>query len=775
MKSILNHLRIKQKLTILAVAGITASVLPSYMYSNLLYKDYTTAKNERQGVGPALAVLKTLQASQQHRGISAQTLAGRDEAEPRRATKQQELEGYITEMETTFPSAVANQKIGKDWRIAVEAWKTLGGKVRSKELTVEQSYQDHTTLSSLWLNVLEKVRDVYELSLDPVEHTYFLHLASLSALPSLTESLGQGRAKGTGLLALQQATNQDKGFMGGLIRLIQEQQTTSNGELEKAYPEDARHKTGVFVKLHDLNAKVHGLIDLTQRSIVEAPELVFSPADYNARYTETINLGFEIIDATAADLKTALDQRLADQVRDAGIVGGGLLLLLLLVVGLVYAVTRNITGSAHQISQTVSQFAQGDDTVRARLQSQDELGQLGAAFDTMLDERLALLAVHEQERAARLAAAELENETLNDSIVVLIQAVAQISQKDLTIRVPVAEDVTGTVADALNLLTDETAQVLAEVTRISENVATASRNVKGQADAVMALANTEREQVAETAVQLAAAATAMHDIAALAQTCNVAGETAITRTQTALDTVNSTVEGIHIIRDTIRETEKRIKRLGERSQEIGGAVHLINGIAERTHILALNASMHAASAGEAGRGFAVVADEVQRLAENARQSTEQIAHLVNNIQTETTDTVATMNTVISQVVEGSRLAGQAGEQMRQTQQSTADLVASVRQIAAGAQRQAEVSNTLRDRAGIIVESTRKTNEQLTAQGTQTTRLLDYASRLVRAVRVFTLPAQQGVTEPMNADEEDVTVQMRLTEDELLDREMVARV
>ncbi len=275
-----------------------------------------------------------------------------------------------------------------------------------------------------------------------------------------------------------------------------------------------------------------------------------------------------------------------------------------------FVLALSLIRSLRRLQTTVTQVTEGDLEARTQMGQGDELATLGRAFDTMLDERLALIAAQEQERAARLAAAELENETLNESIVVLIQAVAQISQKDLTIRVPVAEDVTGTVADALNLLTDETVQVLAEVTRISENVATASRNVKGQADAVMVLANTEREQVAETAVQLAAAATAMHDIAALAQTCNVAGEMAITRTQTALDTVNSTVEGIHTIRDTIRETEKRIKRLGERSQEIGGAVHLINGIAERTHILALNASMHAASAGEAGRGFAVVADEV---------------------------------------------------------------------------------------------------------------------------------------------------------------------
>jgi methyl-accepting chemotaxis protein len=432
----------------------------------------------------------------------------------------------------------------------------------------------------------------------------------------------------------------------------------------------------------------------------------------------------------------------------------------------------DLTRSLRRLQTTMQNIAEGNEDARTQMGTGDELATLGQTFDTMLDERAAYLAATERERAARLAEAEAENDALNTSIVALIQAVSQLSQKDLTVRVPVSEDMTGTVADALNMLVDETADVLSEVTRISENVATASRSVKVQSDAVIALADTEREQVLETAEQLATAAVAMNDIAALAQTCNLAAESAIAKTQTALSTVTSTVEGIHTIRDTIRETEKRIKRLGERSQEISGAVSLINSIAERTHILALNASMHAASAGEAGRGFAVVADEVQRLAENARQSTEQIAQLVTNIQTETTDTVNTMNTVITQVVEGSRLAGQAGEQMRQTQQSTAELVASVRQIAVGAQAQAKVSNILRDRAGSIVESTHKTSEQLMAQGGQTARLLEYAGRLVRAVRVFRLPTHRmDIDTDAHEEDEHYTIQMRIKEDALLEESL----
>ena len=150
--------------------------------------------------------------------------------------------------------------------------------------------------------------------------------------------------------------------------------------------------------------------------------------------------------------------------------------------------------------------------------------------------------------------------------------------------------------------------------------------------------------------------------------------------------------------------------------------------------------MHAASAGEAGRGFAVVADEVQRLAENAREATSQISTLVSNIQIETADTVNAMNAAISQVVDGSRLAEQAGEQMKQTQEITTELVTAVQQIAARSQEQARVSNELLNRAEQIQASTHQTSQQLSEQTVQTTNLVEYAKNLLSSVRVFRLPA-----------------------------------
>ncbi|HQS57015.1 MAG: hypothetical protein B7Y56_01405 [Gallionellales bacterium 35-53-114] len=406
-----------------------------------------------------------------------------------------------------------------------------------------------------------------------------------------------------------------------------------------------------------------------------------------------------------------------------------LALSLPILLALSFYITRRIVRNLNLFQSTIAQISAGDYSARVNIKTNDELGVLSSAFNELLDSRV-----------ASLANAEKENNELNESVLSLLHAVAQLSRKDLTAKAPVSENVTGAVADAINLMAGETAKVMAEVNNISADVTKASMSVQAQADNMLTAAEQDREEVDRTANALQTAAQSMRSIANLAQECNSVADSAIKSTQLALNTVNSTVSGINSTRDVIRETEKRIKRLGDRSQEISGVVNLINVIAERTHILALNASMHAASAGEAGRGFAVVADEVQRLAENARQATQQISALVSNIQLETADTVSTMNSAIAQIVEGSRLAEQAGQQMQLTQQTTADLVASVKQIAVTSETQAAAGQDLMTRSEHIRQSSEKATAQLHEQASQTSNLMEYAKQLLAAVRVFKLPA-----------------------------------
>jgi methyl-accepting chemotaxis protein len=535
------------------------------------------------------------------------------------------------------------------------------------------------------------------------------------------------------------------------LRLSQAQFPTSPQLWQRILDSEKPNKDSFFENLNKYKS-VRGLTAVEQK-IIE--ELETNIAEYFAKRPEIFSLvqagkvdeandirakfsqprGFaatkamdQLLDMTIKDDKARKDELLASVQRIKLVVTLLGLLTAAIAAYAAFVIIRAISNPLSKLQETISKIASGDTNARATLKGSDELAQLANQFDKMMDERETV-----QE------AIKKESDELNESVLTLLHAVAQLSRKDLTVKVPVSENVTGAVADALNLLTNETAKVMIDVNNISADVTKASMNVQAKADAMLSAAEQERIEVDRTAISLASAAQSMRSIADLAQACNSVADNAIKSTQLALNTVNSTVSGINSTRDVIRETEKRIKRLGDRSQEISGVVNLINVIAERTHILALNASMHAASAGEAGRGFAVVADEVQRLAENARQATQQISALVSNIQLETADTVNTMNNAIAQIVEGSRLAEQAGQQMQLTQQNTAELVDSVKQIASTSESQARAGQELLDSAEQIKRSSQQATRQLHEQAEQTNNLLDYAKQLLSAVRVFKLP------------------------------------
>lgn len=401
---------------------------------------------------------------------------------------------------------------------------------------------------------------------------------------------------------------------------------------------------------------------------------------------------------------------------------------LLAIAGIVYGrrLAKSVSDPIGRIQSTLEALSDGDLDARVRWEGRDEFAGLADGLDRLLDDRVASL-----NRTIR------DSEELNTSVIEIMKAVGTIATtKDLGVRVPVTENVTGAIADALNLLTDEMARVLENVSRLSNDVAQATFALRGQSDSAISAAAREQREVSMAASELSQAAHALVSVAQRAHQVDQSAGRALVETGEAVRVVGATIEGIVQSREVIRQTEKRIKRLGERTQEIGQVVGIIEGIAERTGILALNASMKAASAGEAGRSFAVVADEVKRLSESARESTARIARLVTAIQTEAHDTVRAMNEAISQVVSITRMADDAGQAMRRTQAETASLVADVRQIAAVSEEQARASSGLQARADVIREASAETARQLRAQSIETRRLVEYARSLVEEVQVF---------------------------------------
>jgi methyl-accepting chemotaxis protein len=405
----------------------------------------------------------------------------------------------------------------------------------------------------------------------------------------------------------------------------------------------------------------------------------------------------------------------------------------LLVVGLIAVfagllLARSINRPLSRLQETVRKVGAGDLAARTGTTTSDEIGQLATAFDTLLDEKV-----------AELARAQKENDQLNNSVIEIMTSVAQLAQRDLNVKVPVAEDVTGAVSDAINMMTRSTATALGRVNQISASVSNASGQVKSRAQKVLQLAQDSGRQAQSTSTDLGSAAEALTEIARQARSAESDAERAIQATAVALERVRETVSGISESRERIEETEARMKRLSEISGRIGTAVNLIEEIADRTSVLALTASMQAISAGEAGRGFAVVADEVKRLAESAHNSARQIAEMATVIQNETATTLQSLDATVTKVNEISHVADQAGEQMNATRQTTAALANSVRSIASVTGAQSETSKRLLERADRLAEASRRTVSEIQQQSHDAEALDGSASALVETVSEFRLP------------------------------------
>lgn len=397
-------------------------------------------------------------------------------------------------------------------------------------------------------------------------------------------------------------------------------------------------------------------------------------------------------------------------------------------------IMRSVTLPTKKLTKVVNRLSQGEFDARVELKGSDEFFRLGNALNKLLDDR-----------SVTLRDIDTEHQQLNHSVFKLLQAVAELSERNLTFRAEVTEDATGPVADALNLLAEETSSTLINVRDVASEVNKTSQQVNTHLMAVNKFAMKEQERAVETTTQMNTILERLDSIANTAADTNIMADNTAASTQKAHKSVSETLDGMSVIRETVQETGKRIKKLGERSQEISHVIEIINSIAERTTVLALNASMQAVAAGDAGRGFSVIADEIQRLAESSRESTEQISTLVRNIQLETNTTIATMDQTIEQVINGSTKAEDAAQQMKEVLKTTNELVESVDHIATASQDQMNISKDLKHKAEGVLKSTQSTGQELLSLTGLSRNMADYAQQLVKTVNVFTLDEKEKTT------------------------------
>ncbi len=351
---------------------------------------------------------------------------------------------------------------------------------------------------------------------------------------------------------------------------------------------------------------------------------------------------------------------------------------------------------------------------------------------------LAILIYRDQAKRYKITA-DL-NQRNQEAILRLLDEMGSLAEGDLTVKATVTEDITGAIADSINFAVEALRSLVTTINETAVQVAAAAQETQATAMHLAEAAEHQAQQITSASAAINEIAVSIDEVSRnSAESADVA-QRSVQIAGKGAAIVRQTIQGMDNIRDQIQETSKRIKRLGESSQEIGSIVELINDIAEQTNILALNAAIQAASAGEAGRGFAVVADEVQRLAERASNATKRIETLVQTIQSDTNEAVSSMEQTTAEVVAGARLAEDAGLALGEIEKVSNDLADLIQNISQAARQQSAAATNISATMNVIQEITTQTSVGASQTAESIGNLAQLAADLRRSVADFKLPS-----------------------------------
>jgi twitching motility protein PilJ len=394
------------------------------------------------------------------------------------------------------------------------------------------------------------------------------------------------------------------------------------------------------------------------------------------------------------------------------------------------ALARRYNRQIGEIRNLAKKLENGDFSARIGVVRNDELGELAEAINNMLEQTVPLIQSSE------------ERDAIQESIMKLLNEIGDLAEGDLTIRAEVTADMTGAIADSFNSMAEQLSLVVRNVKDATLMVSGTSHEVSVSTEHLAETSEMQAAHVSEAIAAVNEMAASIRQVAQNAEKSAMVSRKSTLNAKEGAEAVRNTNGAMRHIREHVQETARAVKRLGESSQEIGAILQLINDIADRTSILALNASIQAATAGDAGRGFAVVAEEVQRLAERSANATKKIDSLVKNIQGEIHEAGLGMQESIRRVVEGSKLADDARVKLEEIESVSARLADLIQSISAAAVKQAQASESILK----TMEEVGEISSQTSTASRQTAMSMQNLAKTSEQLRVSVSAFRLGETE-----------------------------
>jgi twitching motility protein PilJ len=372
------------------------------------------------------------------------------------------------------------------------------------------------------------------------------------------------------------------------------------------------------------------------------------------------------------------------------------------------------------------------------------IGNILAVMTVVMFLMIGILLISQEKQVARETEAqrneiEAQNNKNEAAIMRLLDEMGALADGDLTAHATVTEDITGAIADSINYTIDALRSLVTQINDTTVQVSSAAHETQATAMHLAEASEQQAQQITTASTAVNQMATSIEEVSSNANDLANEASKSVEIANKGSMVVQDTISGMDTIREQIQETSKRIKRLGESSQEIGDIVEIINDISEQTNILALNAAIQAAMAGDAGRGFAVVADEVQRLAERSGNATKQIEALVKTIQADTNEAVISMERSTSEVVQGARLAQNAGAALEEIEHVSSSLAKLISAISDTTKQQSIAAVSISDSMNVVQEITTQTSAGTNETAASIGNLAELANDLRQSVAGFTLP------------------------------------